>query len=172
MQDEARFGLKTCTRRRITASGVRSVAPVQWDFQAYWLYGWIEPATGDNFFLEMPHLNGNSFQAALNAFAEYAPNEQHIIQLDQAPAHTIKSLEIPDNCTLFFQPPHCPELNPIEQVWSQFKSQISWHLFPSLDALKEHVAQIICQADDTLYQSITGRQSIMDALRYAGLITT
>lgn len=52
LQDESRFGLKTVTRRRVTSRGVRPVSKVQWQFEAYWLYGLAEPLTGETFFLE------------------------------------------------------------------------------------------------------------------------
>ena len=32
-----------------------------------------------------------------------------------------KNLKIPDNIILMFQPPHCPESNPIEQIWQYLK---------------------------------------------------
>lgn len=92
----------------------------------------------------------------------------HIIQLDRASFHTVKKLQIPENIVFIFQPPHSPELNPIEQVWAWIKSKISWELYPSLDALKERVAEILCETGKEIFQSITGRKSLMTALEYAG----
>jgi hypothetical protein len=53
--DETRLGLKTIERKRITAHGVKPIGKVQWEFVAYYLYGIIEPSSGDNFFLEFSH---------------------------------------------------------------------------------------------------------------------
>ena len=36
---ETRIGLKTIERKRITASGVKPLGKVQWNFKAYYLYG-------------------------------------------------------------------------------------------------------------------------------------
>lgn len=168
LQDESRFGLKTVTRRRVTSRGVRPVSKVQWQFEAYWLYGLAEPLTGETFFLEFSHVNGACFQAYIDEFAATYPNEVHIIQLDRAGFHTVKKLKIPENIVFIFQPPHSPELNPIEQVWAWIKSKISWELYPSLDALKERVAEILCETGKEIFQSITGRKSLMTALEYAG----
>ncbi|BAP56697.1 hypothetical protein THII_2400 [Thioploca ingrica] len=55
--DESRFGLKTITRRRLTQRGVKPVGQVQWAFKSYYLYGLVEPLTGENFCLECSHLN-------------------------------------------------------------------------------------------------------------------
>ncbi|PSO63482.1 MAG: hypothetical protein BRC36_08095 [Cyanobacteria bacterium QH_2_48_84] len=45
------------------------------------------------------------------------PEELHLIQVDNAKAHSAQTLTVPDNVILLFQPPYCPELNPIERVW-------------------------------------------------------
>ncbi len=63
-QDESRLGLMPTTRRRITAKGVKPIQKVQ--FESYYLYGAVEPLTGESFFLELPWLNGVCFQAFLN----------------------------------------------------------------------------------------------------------
>jgi hypothetical protein len=36
-QDETRIGLKTIERKKITASGVKPIGLVQWNFKAYYL---------------------------------------------------------------------------------------------------------------------------------------
>lgn len=49
-QDESRFGLQRISRRKITACGVKPVGIEQWKFLYRWLYGLVEPLTGDSFF--------------------------------------------------------------------------------------------------------------------------
>lgn len=58
----------------------------------------------------------NAREIFLEKFAQAHPDEVHIIQLDNAPAHRAKDLTVPENLVLLFQPPYCPELNPIERV--------------------------------------------------------
>ena len=48
-QDETRIGLKTISGRKITAKGVKPKGKVQWQFKATYLYGVVEPATGEHF---------------------------------------------------------------------------------------------------------------------------
>ena len=43
VKDESRFRLKTIEGRRITLKGVKPVGEWQWQFQAFWLYGAVEP---------------------------------------------------------------------------------------------------------------------------------
>ncbi|MDZ7960367.1 MAG: hypothetical protein RMY34_21210 [Aulosira sp. DedQUE10] len=47
-QDESRFGLHTMLGRLITACGVKPIGRWQWLFKAFWLYGVVEPATGES----------------------------------------------------------------------------------------------------------------------------
>ena len=47
-QDEARVGLHLPTYRRLTARGVCPVVPHQPLYECYWLYGAVEPATGES----------------------------------------------------------------------------------------------------------------------------
>ena len=60
-EDETRIGLKTISGRKITARGVKPKGKVQWQFRATYLYGVVEPATGEHFFYEFTHLNTDCF---------------------------------------------------------------------------------------------------------------
>ena len=165
-EDESRFGLKTITRRRITQRGVKPVGGVQWSFEAYYLYGTVDPLTGENFFMECSHLDTDCFQAYLNEFSKLYPNELHIIQLDNATCHTAKRLVIPDNIILWFQPAHSPDCNPVERVWAWFKDKLSWRLFDNLEQLKQSVTRILTQVPNDFLASLTGKHSLTKALGY------
>ena len=64
-QDETRLGLKTISGRKITSKGVKPRGKVQWQFKATYLYGVVDPKTGENFFYEFSHLNSQCFQIFL-----------------------------------------------------------------------------------------------------------
>jgi len=164
--DESRFGLKTITRRRLTQRGIKPIGHVQWAFQAYYLYGLVEPLSGESFFLECSHLNTDCFQAYLSEFSETYPNDLHIIQLDNARFHTAKRLSIPDNVILWFQPPHSPDCNPIERLWSWVKNKLAWKLFNDLDELKQKVADILIQTSAAQLASITSKILLSAQLDY------
>ena len=51
MQDESRCGLLPIVRRRITARGVQPLLPAAYRFESLYLYGAVEPLTGQSFFL-------------------------------------------------------------------------------------------------------------------------
>lgn len=168
-QDETRIGLKTISGRKITAKGVKPQGKVQWQFKATYLYGIVEPATGEHFFYEFTHLNSDCFQVFLNLVSETYQDSIVIMQLDQAGAHRAKRLQIPANIILMFQPAHSPETNPIERVWQHFKLGLRWKLPKNLDELRLLMRARLEAMTQAVVSSIVGWGFILDALSVAGI---
>lgn len=168
-EDETRIGLKTISGRKITLKGVKPKGKVQWQFKATYLYGVVEPATGEHFFYEFTHFNTDCFQAFLNLVSDQFSDSILIIQLDQAGCHKAKRLEIPPNIILMFQPSHAPETNPIERVWLHLKQGLRWKLPKTLEELQALVTQRLTAMTKDVIASLTGRASILKALSVAGL---
>lgn len=152
----------------MTQRGIKPVAPVQWSFQSYYLYGLVEPLTGESVFLECSHLNTDGFEAYLHEFSQTYPNDLHLIQLDNARFHTAKRLVIPNNIVLWFQPPYSPDCNPIERLWAWVKKQLAWRLFDNLEHLQQATASILNQIPRDFLASISGRNRLIAALDYLG----
>ena len=168
-EDETRIGLKTLGGRKIAAKGVKPVAQVQWQFEATYIYGIVEPKTGEHLFFEFSYLNTDCFQVFLNLISQQFKDELLIIQLDRGRFHKAKRLKVPRNIILLFQPPHCPQLNPIEQVWQYLKRRLRWGLPATLDQLRQQLRQRLEALTPEVVASITGRRSILDALSVAGI---
>lgn len=168
-EDETRLGLKTLGGRRITAKGIKALGKVQWQFEATYLYGIVEPKTGQHFFFEFSHLSTDCFQVFLNLVSQQFSDEVLIIQLDNGGFHKAKRLQVPANIILLFQPPHCPELNPIEQVWQSLKRRLRWSLPTTLDQLRQQLKERLEALTPQVIASITGRHSILEALSVAGI---
>lgn len=168
-EDETRLGLKTISGRKITARGVKPKGKVQWQFQATYLYGVVEPATGEHFFYEFTHFNTACFQVFLNLVAQQFADSILIIQLDQAGCHRAKRLVIPANIILMFQPAHAPETNPIERVWQPLKRGLWWKLPKTLDELRLLIRERLREMTQVVIASIVGRASILEALSVAGI---
>jgi hypothetical protein len=98
-QDETRLGRQTSSGRKIITKGVKPKGKVQWQFKATYLYGIVEPATGEHFFYEFTHLNSDCFQVFLELVSERFHDSILIMQLDQAGAHKAKRFKLP--------PHHC-----------------------------------------------------------------
>ena len=163
-QDETRLGLKTISGRKITAKGVKPKGKVQWQFQATYLYGVVEPKTGENFFFEFTHLNSQCFQIFLELVAQNFPDDLLIIQLDNGGFHKAKKLQVPQNIILMFQPPHCPESNAIEQVWQYLKRGLRWKTPTCLKELQALITQRLEEMSEEVLASITGRTHVLKAL--------
>ena len=109
------------------------------------------------------------FEKFLELFSQTYPNEIHIIQLDNGRAHLGLDLSIPDNIILLFQPPYCPEVNPIERLWKEIKKILKNKVFDRLDFLRKKLANILTEFSQKDIASITGYDFILEALSVVGL---
>ena len=163
-QDESRFGLLTIRRRRLTARGVQPVGSVQHVFDWFYVYGAVEPTTGERFFLALPYLNAEMFQLFLDAFAQAFPGSRNLLLLDNSGAHTAQRLTLPANVRLVCLPPYCPELNPIERVWRDLKDTLAWLQFASLEVQQDYVAMLLKSYEPPTLQSLTGYAYLVEAI--------
>ncbi|MBE9166928.1 IS630 family transposase, partial [Pleurocapsales cyanobacterium LEGE 06147] len=163
-QDETRLGYRTESGQKITRAGVKPKQIFQWYYNYYYVYGLVDPLKGRSFFYEFSHFNSNCLGAFLEQFSQTYSQEIHIIQLDNASVHTAHKLIVPDKVILFFQPPYCPELNPIERVWQYIKQRLKNLFFTSIDDVKYKVANILNSLSEDVIHSLTGWQYILDAL--------
>jgi transposase len=163
-QDESRFGLKTIIGRLVTACGVKPVGAWQWLFKAFWLYGAIEPATGEAFFLQFSHVDTECYQRFLDEFSSAYPESLNMLQVDNGRFHKGKALVVPENVLLFFQPPYCPELNPSERLWEHLKAKLKWAACKTLAQLQAKVDQLLAELTPAVIASITGYPFISAAL--------
>lgn len=151
----------------ITASGVKPTVAVKWPRENFWIYGAIEPLTGKHFQHEYPKLNGDYFQQFLDWLSQQLGSDYAILQVDQAPAHTSCSIHWPDNIIPLFQPPHSPELNPIERLWQFLKQSLKNELFSSLQNLRDRIQQLFDQLTFEQVMSVSSYDFILEALFYA-----
>ena len=168
-EDETRIGLKTIGGKKITARGVKPVGKVQWKFQATYLYGIVEPKTGEHFFYEFTHLNSQCFEIFLQLVSKKFADSILIIQLDNGGFHKAKKLKVPPNIILMFQPSNCPESNPIEQVWQYLKKGLRWKLPNNLDELRLLIRERLEKMRREVIASIVGRTHILEALSVVGI---
>ena len=155
-QDESRFGLLPIPRRRITLPGIKPISPVQFQFESYYLYGAVEPSTGESFFLELPNLNAQCFQIYLDEFSKAYADSFIVMILDRGKFHQAQNLKIPHNIIPVFLPPYSPELNPIERLWEDIKAEIADELYPTIQALMDKVASILKRYSKEAVNDILG----------------
>jgi transposase len=166
-QDETRLGLLPIVRRRITACGVQPIATVTHTFDSFYLYGAVEPTTGESFFLELPHLNTQMFQVWVDGFAAAFPDSFNIVVLDNGACHKAKTLRWPANAVPVFLPPYSPELNPIERLWRDLKDKLADLLATTLDELSDTVCSLMQNYSHATLQSLTSFTYFVQAVETA-----
>jgi hypothetical protein len=155
-QDESRVGLLPIIRRRITACGVQPIATVAHTFANFYLYGAVEPTTGESFFLALPWFNISTFQLWVDHFAQAFPQSFNLLVLDNSACHTTRALRWPSNVVPVFLPPYSPELNPMERLWRDLKDKLADITVETIDALSEAVGTLICHYAPAALQALTG----------------
>jgi DDE superfamily endonuclease len=163
-EDESRLGLKTITGRTITLKGVKPEGIVGWQRKNFYLYGVVEPATGNSFFWEFSHLDSRCFQDFLDLFSKAYPDVLNLVQMDNGSFHKSSDLKWPDNVIPIFQPPNSPELNPIERLWEHIKYKLSWESCTNLDELRHKLKQVLDSISTEAIASLCGWDYITKAL--------
>jgi transposase len=144
---------------------VKPVGTFQQKFESFYLYGAVEPATGESLFREADKCNSETFGTYLRGLSEAFPDSLNLLLVDNGRHHTAKALEIPGNVVLVFLPPYSPELNPIERFWRAMKDGIAWLAFETLDPLRDRVKGLLSGFSVAQIQSLTGYNYILQALR-------
>jgi DDE superfamily endonuclease len=166
-QDATRLGLQPIVRRRMTARGVQPVATVWPRFDNFYLFGAVEPTTGDSFFVELPLLNSAMFQLWLDDFAHTFAASFNMLVLDNGAFHTAKPLQWPSNVAAVPFPPYSPELHPIERLWRDLKDQLADTVAKTLDALSDTVCRLIQHYSQVALKSLTGFAYFVQAVQTA-----
>lgn len=162
--DESRWGLKTLTGRVLTLRGIKPIACVQWPRDAFWLYGAVEPTTGQSFFYRFSHLDAVCFELFLQEFGTAFDDTMNLLQMDQASAHMATQIHWPENVLPIFQPSHNPQLNPVERLWQDLRKYFKGKNFLNITQLEEALFRQINQLAKETIQSLTGYSYILEAL--------
>lgn len=136
--------------------GSRPVVPLQNEYDWVYLYGAVNPMTGDSCALVLPWANTDMMQLHLNALSRHVGLERHVVLvLDNAGWHTTGRLKVPDNITLLPLPPYSPELNPIERLWHWIKDHaFSNRIYADYDILVEEVSTMWNEVPENRIQTV------------------
>jgi hypothetical protein len=141
--DEQRLGLKPISRRVWALKGSQPTAVVNHRFEWLYVYGFVQPETGQTYFLILPFVNTQVMNIALARFALDVGidlNNRMVLVLDQAGWHTSSDLVLPDGLELLFLPSHSPELQPAERLWPLTSQAVANRSFENLDELERVLA--------------------------------
>ena len=151
------------SNRRITLPGIKPVAEVNPRYESVYLYGAVEPLTGERFFFEFSHLTCECFQYFIEQLCATFSESLNVLVLDNGRFHHAKSLEIPENVVLLFLPAYSPELNPIERLWQDIKAKLFTQTYETLADMQTRVTEILSSYSDNTIAKLTGFSHFIEA---------
>ena len=168
-QDEAGFGRINKPKYCWCEKGIRPSVPCHHIREYRYVYGAVEPLTGESCFVvmpycntERPYCNTESMNVFLKELSNTFPRDKIILVCDGAAWHKSGSLKIPENIELVFIPPYMPEMNPIEQIWKEIRKRgFKNEVFKSLQKVVDRLCDTICSLSNDTIKSITGRNWIL-----------
>ena len=107
--DEHRIGLKPIVRGMWAPKGERPIALGHHRYEWLYVWGFVEPATGNTVWNVSNAVCKEMFEAILADFVKSAgagKNKRIVLQLDGAGWHGPENLVVPDGIRLVFQPAH------------------------------------------------------------------
>lgn len=142
--DEARFGTHSKLGHGWFPTGKRTRINVRLSFKNFYIYGAVEPKTGETFNLILPKVNTEMMNLFLQELSSHYTDQDITLVMDGAGWHKSKKLDLPTNITIVYLPPYCPELNPVERFWLYVKGNIIRNkCYDSLDSLEEAACTFI-----------------------------
>jgi transposase len=163
-QDEAAFGRINKPKYCWCKKGTRPTVPCHHIREYRYVYGAVEPLTGDSCFLILPYANTVCMNLFLKELSTLYSDDRIILVCDRASWHRSKDLEIPKNIIFFFIPPATPEMNPIEQIWKEIRKRgFRNEIFPSLDKVMDRLCDTINSLSKPTIKSITARDWIIQS---------
>ncbi|MFT4041386.1 MAG: IS630 family transposase [Thermomicrobiales bacterium] len=139
-EDEHRLGLLPTLRRVWAPCGQRPHARVCRRFQWVYVYGFVQPDTGQSWWCLLPTVSLAAMTVALAAFVrDEGIDAEHPVALvvDNAGWHRSPRLLLPPGLHLLFLPPYSPELQPAERLWPLVDEAVANQVFPDITALED-----------------------------------
>ena len=164
-QDESRWGLLTLSGRVITLAGVKPEGIYQWGRSTFWLYGLVEPLTGEHFFEQYDHLNSENFEQFIHQFAgrailtrssSFRWTKRVLIALTR-----LTGLRISFRC---FNRPTPLRSIPSSGSGSISRRPLQWETFKNLKSLRQRVNTVLSEMTTDVIRSVTGWEFITNAV--------
>ena len=162
LQDEAGFGRINKPKACWCAKGTRPSVPCHHIREYRYAYGAVDPMSGENYFLVMPYCNTDCMNVFLEHLSKEYAKDIIVLACDGAAWHKTKKLIIPPNIQLVFIPPYTPEMNPIEQIWRELRTQgFRNEIFQTLEKVIDRLCLVIQNLTNEKVRSITCRDWII-----------
>lgn len=153
--DESRFGTHSRIGHGWFETGARTAVKKKLGFKSFYVYTAAAPASGKEFSLLAPFVNGPCLEIFLEKFSKWLGDKKAIVIMDQAGWHTRKDLKIPANIEVIYLPPYSPELNPVERLWQHMKDNVLKNkIYDTLTELENAICAFINTIDVDIVRSV------------------
>ena len=122
-EDEAGFGRISTPAYCWCKKGTRPHTPCHHIREYQYAFGAVDPSEGENFFLVLPCCNTAAMNVFLRGLSEEYADKIILLICDGAGWHKSSELIIPNNIVIMHIPPYTPEMNPIEQIWTEIRKR-------------------------------------------------
>ncbi len=122
--------------------GERPIAIGHHRFEWLYVIAFVEPVTGKTVWQVASGIDKKLFELLLADFAKTAgvgASKRIVITIDNAGWHGPENLKVPDGLRLVYQPPHSPELQPAECLWTLVDEPLLNRYFETLEELDKTV---------------------------------
>lgn len=127
--------------------GTQAIVPITGRNAKRALFGTLNPRTGHRILMHAEHCRQVDFQAFLCLLRHCYPGRRIWLLLDEAPGHTaIQSQELAAqlDIVLIWLPKQCSELNAMDQLWKELKSDLAANRqFKNIDEAIDYAEQWI-----------------------------
>lgn len=153
--DESRFGTHSKIGHGWFQKGSRTPVSVKLGFENFYLYGAVDPLSGEHCTLLLPNVNTVCMNIFLQELGAQYRHHRVILVVDGASWHKARSLSLPQNIEILYLPPYSPELNPIERLWNYIKARILRNkTYNNIEDLKDAVCRFLVALESSLLQSV------------------
>jgi transposase len=144
--DEHRVGLKPILRKVWAKVGNRPIATVQHRYEWVYVYGFVNPKTGETLWYLIPRVNTLWLNRVYEQFAidvGISEDKKVLLMEDNAGWHSSHKVKIPSGIIVDYLPPYSPELQPAERLWTLVDEPLINEHFETIEEI-ENILEIRC----------------------------
>lgn len=157
-QDEAIFGRIGKLYKCWALGKYRPIVHQQKVREFQYLFGAVEPLSGDSCFRIFSHSDTVCMNIYLKELSTQFIDDYILLICDNAAWHKSSGLIVPNNIEIMHIPPYTPEMNPIEQVWDEIREKhFANQIFNTLEQATGQLCKAVISLLNVTIVSITYR---------------
>ena len=138
--DEHRVGLFPILKKVWSQQGERPIAPVQFRYEWLYVYGFVNPKTGETLWYLIPRVSTKWLNKVYEEFSRDVgiSDTKHVLLFeDNAGWHSSKASQVPEGMSVEYLPAYSPELQPAERLWALVDEPLVNQSFETIEEIEE-----------------------------------